>query len=149
MAITNLSEAAIQQSIVRWYQNTYCLQHHSPRCMIFSIPNEGLFEASNMSLPAHLRKVFKQFLKRLLFKLIGTGLYPGVGDLCVIHTYYCPCVHQWTNPYLTVTIFIEVKTPIGTQSPKQKSFEEHCRSMGIPYHVVRSLDEFKAIVGNL
>jgi len=54
-------EDIIQQEIVTYYRNTYCLIHHNPRCMIFSIPNEG---KPNM---------------------IYTGLYPGASDLYVRH----------------------------------------------------------------
>ena len=46
LAIDSLSEARIQQEIVMWYKNTYCLEHHDPRCMIFSVPNEGRGAAS-------------------------------------------------------------------------------------------------------
>lgn len=34
-------ESAIQQSIVIWFNNEYCLKFHVPRCVIFSIPNES------------------------------------------------------------------------------------------------------------
>lgn len=36
-----ITEAKIQQDCVRWFRNTYCLKHHSPRYCIFSVPNEG------------------------------------------------------------------------------------------------------------
>ena len=35
------SESAIQQRIVEFYRNSFCLTHHSPRHAIFSVPNEG------------------------------------------------------------------------------------------------------------
>lgn len=34
-------ENLIQQEAVIWFNNQYCLKHHSPRCMIFSVPNES------------------------------------------------------------------------------------------------------------
>lgn len=37
-----VSESKIQQSCYMWFNNTYCLKHHSPRLMMFSIPNEGM-----------------------------------------------------------------------------------------------------------
>lgn len=110
------SEAAIQQQIVRWYRNTYCLKHHSPRCMIFSIPNEGRGAAS--------------------IQLIATGLYPGCADLCVIHD----------DLYFPKILFFECKTEEGVQSEKQKAFQGHCNQMGVEYYVVRSLESFKAII---
>ena len=117
------SEAKIQQEIVRWYKNEYCLAHHNPRSMIFAVPNE-----SNQS---------------RAMKLIQTGMYAGCADLVVIHNQD----DEYNFP--TKTLFIEVKTPTGIQSPKQKLFEAHCKQINIPYHIVRSLDEFKAIVERL
>jgi len=55
------AEDSIQQEIFMWYNNTYCLLHHTPRRMIFSVPNEGKPE------------------------LVRTGLYPGASDLLVFH----------------------------------------------------------------
>jgi hypothetical protein len=118
------SEASIQQEIVRWYKNTYCLNHHIPRCMIFSIPNEGRGAQSA--------------------KLIQTGLYPGCADLFLIHK-----ISQYTTYSASTSVFIEVKTETGVQSDKQKQFEVHCNQMGINYFIVRSLKEFKYIITNL
>jgi len=36
-----MTEARIQQDIVRWARNTYCLKHHNPRSLILSIPNNN------------------------------------------------------------------------------------------------------------
>lgn len=55
------SEAHIQQQIVLYFTNTYCLKHHTPRSLIMSVPNEGKPE------------------------LIRTGLLPGASDLIVLH----------------------------------------------------------------
>lgn len=35
------SESAIQQQCYMWFNNTYCLNHHEPRLLMFSVPNEG------------------------------------------------------------------------------------------------------------
>jgi hypothetical protein len=62
-----ISEDYVQNQIWEWYTNNYCLKHHNPRCMIFSVPNGGKRDAREA--------------KRL--KL--TGLLPGVSDLIIIH----------------------------------------------------------------
>lgn len=125
MVKNNRSEASIQQELVRWYKNGYCLAHHNPRCMIFSVPNE-----SNGQRAA---------------RLIQTGLYSGCADLVVIHL-----ISRYSIlPIQPMTVFIEVKTTTGIQSDKQKTFEEHCKQIGVQYHVVRSLDDFKTIIGAL
>lgn len=59
------TEAKIQQNIVLWYNNNYCLNHHSPRGLIFSVPNDSINAIETK------RKV-------------NTGLLKGVSDLIVI-----------------------------------------------------------------
>jgi len=54
------SESRIQQEIVRYFRNNYCLKHHEPRSMILSIPNEEK--------PRYVK----------------TGLLPGAADLLVV-----------------------------------------------------------------
>ena len=61
-----MTEDQLQQSIVTYYNNNYCLKNHNPRGIIFSVPNGGsrnLLEAKKMKL---------------------TGLLSGVSDLIVI-----------------------------------------------------------------
>lgn len=55
------SEAKIQATIFQWYWNNFCLPIHSPRQMIYHVPN--------------------QMQKRLN----NVGLYGGCADLTVIH----------------------------------------------------------------
>lgn len=60
------TEDKVQQEIVMWYRNTYCLKHHNPRNIIFSVPNDS-------------KNAVEQMRK------IATGLYAGVSDLIMIH----------------------------------------------------------------
>jgi len=67
-------EAVIQQSIYNDFNNKYCLKHHKPRSIIFSIPNGG-----NRNPVEGM-------------KLKATGLLSGVSDLIIIHrsiVYFC------------------------------------------------------------
>lgn len=61
-----LSEDKIQQDIFMWFNNNYCLKHHDPRCIIFSVPNGGTRN------------------KMEAMKLKSTGMKAGVSDLIVI-----------------------------------------------------------------
>lgn len=61
-----MSEASIQQEIVVWFKNNFCLKHHEPQSIIFSVPNE--------------REGYQ-----IMRKLLLTGLMSGVSDLIVIH----------------------------------------------------------------
>ena len=59
------SEGKIQQQIVFFFRNTFCLKHHNPRYSIFSVPNETF-----------------NFLE--LKSKINIGLLSGVSDLIVV-----------------------------------------------------------------
>lgn len=59
------SESRIQQECVQWYRNNYCLKHHTPAGLIFSVPNERADKLEQM-------------------RMIATGLMSGVSDLIVI-----------------------------------------------------------------
>lgn len=63
--MSDKSEHKIQQEIVMWFRNNYCLNHHNPKCLIFSVPNDGKIAS-------------EQIVK------IATGLLKGVSDLIVI-----------------------------------------------------------------
>ena len=45
-----------------------------------------------------------------------------------------------------ITIFIEIKTPTGKQSKKQKHFQELIESYGFAYIILRSVDQAKLLV---
>jgi hypothetical protein len=62
-------------------------------------------------------------------RLINIGVLPGFADLIVL----LPNAR---------TLFIEVKTPTGKQSPRQAKFEAEVIALGFEYYVVRTLDEF-------
>lgn len=110
------NESRIQQEIFRWYHNTYCLAHHVPRCLIFAIPNEGNW------------------------MLQQVGLLSGASDLVIFHR------TEATAALPPRVIFMEVKTPTGKQSGKQRAFEAHVRAMGLEYCLVRSVDGAKAAI---
>lgn len=61
------SEDKIQQEIVLWFKNNYCLKHHNPRYCIFSVPNGGTRN------------------KLEAIRLKSTGLLAGVSDLIVLY----------------------------------------------------------------
>jgi hypothetical protein len=64
------TESKIQQEIVMYFNNKYCLKHSSPRCSIFSVPNEG-------------KNAKEQMYKKQI------GLKSGVSDLIVLMPNRC------------------------------------------------------------
>lgn len=60
-----MNEERLQQEIVIWFNNNYCLKNNNPRCMVFSIPNDS----SN----------FMETKRK-----VNTGLLRGVSDLILI-----------------------------------------------------------------
>ncbi len=118
------AEARIQQDFVMWYRNGYCLAHHSPRCMIVSIPNDAC--------------------KKNAGPFLATGMYPGAADTLVVHNWRDPC-----REFRQKIFFVETKTEKGVQSPNQKTFEAHANLAYVDYILVRSADEFKRFIQNL
>jgi hypothetical protein len=72
------TEAKIQQEIIFWFRNNYCLTHHSPRNSIFSIPNESEGKAEMM---------YKKSI----------GLLSGASDLIVLMKNRCIFVEVKTE----------------------------------------------------
>lgn len=111
-----MSESKIQALAIRWFNNTYCLKHHDPRCCIFSVPNEA---TQNMPWPQ-------------LMKFRATGLLSGVSDTIVLLP--------------GKTLFVEFKTLTGTQSKSQKEFQKRVEALGFLYCIVRSVEEFQKYI---
>jgi len=65
-------------------------------------------------------------------KFILTGLMQGVSDLIVV-------IHD-------KTLYFELKTEKGKQSPKQIEFEETIKNLNQEYYLCRSLEQFKTII---
>lgn len=51
--------------------------------------------------------------------------------------------------YNSKAYMIELKTAKGTQSEDQIKWQKQIESNGFEYHIIRSLDEFKAFINNL
>jgi len=72
------TEARIQQEIVFWFRNEFCLTHHNPRCCIFSIPNEAEGKSAMM---------YKKSI----------GLLAGASDLIILMPNRCIFVEVKTD----------------------------------------------------
>lgn len=67
------TESRIQSECVQWFRNNYCLKHHNPSCIMFSVSNEGKNAAEQM------RKV-------------SMGMMAGVSDTIIVfpnHVIFC------------------------------------------------------------
>ncbi len=65
-------------------------------------------------------------------QFISMGLRPGVGDLIV-----------W---WPTGIGYVEVKAPTGRQSENQKHFQARCKEYGVPYDLVRSVEDVQRLI---
>ncbi len=59
------TEARIQQEMFIWYKNTYCLNHHNPKHIIFAVPNDSSSKEETM-------------------RKLATGMLAGASDLVVV-----------------------------------------------------------------
>lgn len=129
------TESKIQQQSLMWFNNTYCLKHHNPRCMMFSVPNElggevgGLLKRLGVA-----TRIINEVVGFIMRKMINIGLLKGASDSILVLP--------------NKTIYIEFKTPIGTQSNDQIDFEKRITGLGQKYYLVRSIDSFKEVVQN-
>ena len=111
-----MSESKIQANCYQWYNNNFCLKHHNPRGIMFSVPNE--LAGSNSIAMMQAKAI---------------GLTSGVSDTIVI----------LPNGKI---LFIEFKDEKGKQSEKQKDFESIVTSLGYEYHLIRDLETFKTLI---
>lgn len=112
-------ENKIQSECYKWFNNTYCLKHHNPRGLMFSVPNE--LGGSN---------------KIQTMQMKAMGLTSGVSDTIVI----LPTGRL---------IFVEFKNSKGIQSGNQKEFQKRVEKLGYRYLLVRSLEQFKEEIKNI
>jgi len=119
-----MSEQAVQACIVKFYNNTYCLAHHSPRCLILAIPNGGERNKVNAMMS------------------IAAGEYAGASDLLVIHYGKVIFVELKTPEAYA-------KKKNHGQSDAQIKFQGHIENIGFPYYIITSLEEFKNIIATI
>jgi len=123
------TEAKIQQSCLIWFNNNYCLTKHSPRCIMFSVPNELGGEIAGLLTRLRVNSnVIQQVIGFIMNKMINIGLTKGVSDTIVVLP--------------NKTLYIEFKTGLGYQSAEQIEFQSRIESLGQEYHLIRSLEHF-------
>ena len=113
-----IPESKIQQEAVIWFTNTYCLKHHKPRLIIYSVPN-------GITVPCKRADRIKA-----LDLLNKTGQLAGVSDLCI-------------EGVMGRTVHAECKTEEGTQSDEQIDFENRILALGGRYFIFRNFTDFK------
>jgi hypothetical protein len=115
--MSRFAEHHLQASCVRWFRMQY------PRLLLFAVPN-----GATLSGDARMRA--QQWAR-----LEAEGAIAGAADL-----------------FLAVPrgefagLFIEMKTPRGKQSDRQKEFEKRAIEAGYGYAVPRTFDQFVAII---
>ena len=93
--------------------------YNNKYCLKFHKPRNIIFHVPNENQHFH----------------VNLGVLGGVADLVLIH--------------FGQLFFIEMKDHKGKQGAKQIDFEERVKEHGIPYHLCRSLEEFKQIIEGL
>ena len=125
----NQEEHNIQAACVRWFN----LQWPEYRGLLFAVPNGGARSKATAG------------------KLKAEGVVAGVADLILLvpdnyETLATPRSGTWYHSIHALCI--EMKTEKGRQSPEQKEWAEKVRKYGYRYVVVRSLEEFIAVVND-
>jgi len=94
------------------------------RYLKMALPKDALFW--------HTPNTFPSAKIQYHVKLKAMGRRAGIPDLLVLHG--------------AKLIGLEVKAPKGCQSPEQKGIQEQFESAGGHYHLVRSIDDVKAVL---
>lgn len=115
------TEHALQAACVRWFR----LQYPKYKRLLFAIPNGARLYGNKLQRVKQWKKLEKE------------GAVPGAADL-----------------FLSIPsgdlagLYIEMKTPKGVQSGKQKQFEQDALNAGYGYAMPRSFEEFERIIKN-
>lgn len=112
-------EHEIQTACVRWFD----LQHAKDRRGLFAIPNGKKIAGSQLQ-----RQIRGKRLKE-------EGVRAGTADL------FLSIPSQGFHGF-----YLETKTKAGRQSPDQKEFQRYVEDQGYKYAVVRSVEQFIALV---
>lgn len=116
-------ESELQQSCVEWFAYQY------PSYWLFSVKNSSKMGGKKVK-----GKNGKEIpLEAIIAK--REGLRKGVADLQLL---YGNGEHY--------SLFLELKTDVGTQSKEQKEFEAYCNQNKFRYEVIRSLEQFIHVV---
>lgn len=75
----------------------------------------------------------KNYIEQSILK--SMGLVSGVSDMIYLSG--------------NGAVFIEFKSQGGRQTDSQREFEEVVRGLNYQYHLIRSFDEFKALIESL
>ena len=121
----NKEEHNIQAACVRWFN----LQWPEYRGLLFAVPNGGARSKATAG------------------KLKAEGVVAGVSDLILLVPGFI--ISELKDGYLAKechALCIEMKTAKGRQSPEQHEWQAKVEGEGYKYAVVRSLDEFMAVV---
>jgi hypothetical protein len=81
----------------------------------------------------HVNNKARNSIEGAKFKALGT--VAGVSDLILIAT--------------GQTLYIELKDDKGKQQPDQMEFQRQITALNHQYHIIRSLEEFKALLNTL
>lgn len=110
-------ESRIQIACIEWFDYAY----PSLRLNLFAIPNGGK------------RSKFAGGIQK------AEGMRSGVADLFLAVSKH----HLLSDNIKSHGLFIEMKTPKGTQKDTQKEFQKAVEAQGYKYVICRSFDEFK------
>jgi len=127
-------EAVIQQSIYNDFNNKYCLKHHNPSLIIYSVTN-----GFGINLPDNMPLVWKKWVQQEIAKInqlhVKIGMLAGISDLKI-------------EGMFGRVLSVEVKTEIGKQSDAQIKMQNRIELLNGRYILVRSLLDFNLQIIN-
>lgn len=114
-------EHNIQVACVTWFRYQF------PHLVCFAVPNGS----KRPKITAHTKTGAIVTYSLAAVKLKEEGALAGVADLVLVGK--------------GKVVFVEMKTPKGTQQDTQKEFQRKVQRLGHEYHICRSIEDFMQV----
>ncbi len=114
-------EHNIQVACVTWFRYQF------PRLVCFAVPNGSKRPKKTVRTKTGAIATFSP----AAVKLKEEGALAGVADLVLVG--------------MGKVVFVEMKTPKGTQQDTQKEFQRNVQRLGHEYHICRSVEDFMRV----
>lgn len=114
-------EHNIQVACVNWFKLQF------PKLVIFAVPNGEKRPKKTVRTKTGAIATYSP----AAVKLKEEGALAGVADLVLVG--------------MGKVVFVEMKTPKGTQQETQKEFQRKVEKLGHEYHICRSIEDFMQV----
>ena len=130
-----MSEEQLQQKCYLWLNNTHGLKNSNQKIVMFSVPGEVAMYMRSVMMQFRIPKnIIDKITAIVIQRFKNTGLKAGVSDTIIV--------------FPNKTVYAEFKTLTGTQTERQKEFENDVTALGHEYIIIRTFEQFQEYVND-